>query len=318
LAEKNEACTPYASIAFELGIGVLHDTLRDVGFGEIGRPRRDSAFPSEIKSKKMKHKPAPTLPMQTPRNEGSASPNGCSSSGRLVLLALVTVHMLGVLAEPLRFFSRSVIGEAPEFSLLASFAKPYSQWLYLDHGYFFFAPNPGPSHLLQCTLISEDKSGTSEAADVRAKSVEGSSNSVISVYPDRGQHWPRLLYHRYFMLSEFYNSRFAPSQVTDDLTKDAEFMARWNFDSNIYQQLQDSIKKSLKHSSGATRVTLRRLERSLPDRSQILDERLSTDDPRFIEILPESMMEPVSQTSPLVNPKSVEMLPIAPRLEGKR
>ncbi len=28
----------------------------------------------------------------------------------------------------------------------------YMEALYLDHGYFFFAPNPGPSHLLRCDI----------------------------------------------------------------------------------------------------------------------------------------------------------------------
>ena len=64
------------------------------------------------------------------------------------MLALFSLHFLGVLSEPLRFFSRSDVRTGPEFAALGELLKPYSQWLYINHGYFFFAPNPGPGHLI--------------------------------------------------------------------------------------------------------------------------------------------------------------------------
>jgi hypothetical protein len=69
--------------------------------------------------------------------------------------------------------------------------RPYITALYLDHSYKFFAPNPGDSHLLRYDLYFAD--GTSRV---------GRDDQIL---PDRHGHWPRLLYHRHFMLTEFIN-----------------------------------------------------------------------------------------------------------------
>ncbi len=67
---------------------------------------------------------------------------------------------------------------------LGRLMAPAHQALFLGHGYRFFAPNPGPSHLLvfriyrQGELVREGK------------------------FPNRDEHWPRVIYHRWFMLSE--------------------------------------------------------------------------------------------------------------------
>jgi hypothetical protein len=61
---------------------------------------------------------------------------------------------------------------------------PYLRAAYLNHGYRFFAPNPGPSHLVRFEIDLD--SGTM---------IEGQ-------FPDVDEHYPRLLYHRMFMISE--------------------------------------------------------------------------------------------------------------------
>jgi len=68
---------------------------------------------------------------------------------------------------------------------------PYITAAYLDHSYKFFAPNPGASHLVRYDLYFAD--GTKRV------------NSDDQILPDRLGHWPRLLYHRHFMLTEFMN-----------------------------------------------------------------------------------------------------------------
>ena len=204
----------------------------------------------------------------------------CPAWLRTILLAAFLVHFLGVLSEPLRFFSRSEIQTGPEFSWLGETMKPYSQWLYMNHGYFFFAPNPGPGHLIQCSLSSRSVTEPSE------------NESIQTLFlPDRNEHWPRLLYHRYFMLSEFYTSRFAPQQVTEVLRRDLEFMPRWAFDKEIYDQIQSSIVASLKHTRGKEKVQLRRVERLLPEPDQVLREGWNLNDPRLTIVLPETMIE---------------------------
>jgi len=61
--------------------------------------------------------------------------------------------------------------------------QPYLQLLYLNHGYHFFAPEPGDSTLL--AFAAERPDGT----------------VVRGRIPSPSMH-PRLLYHRHFMLTE--------------------------------------------------------------------------------------------------------------------
>lgn len=206
----------------------------------------------------------------------------CPKKLSIVVLTLGAFHMVGVLAEPLRFFSRSDVAVAPDFELLANSMQTYTQWLYMDHGYFFFAPNPGPGRLIQYT--------------------PSSIPTETRVLPDKKRQSPRLLYHRYLMLAEFYNSRFAPSQISKESSQDPLFLAQWASDLDLYQRLQASIVKGLKHKLGASEFTLRRVERSLPTPYMVLNERVPLDDLRLIEILPESFQEPSVQELPIKKP----------------
>jgi hypothetical protein len=73
--------------------------------------------------------------------------------------------------------------------------RPYLQLLYLNHGYHFFAPEPGESSLL-------------------AFDVERADGTVVhGRIPNRGI-VPRLLYHRHFMLTE--HLRDAPEELEQD------------------------------------------------------------------------------------------------------
>lgn len=62
-------------------------------------------------------------------------------------------------------------------------ALPYNELLFLNHGYHYFAPDPGAS-----TLISYSVPRAGDAP-------------VVGRFPNLSIH-PRLLYHRYFMLAE--------------------------------------------------------------------------------------------------------------------
>lgn len=235
----------------------------------------------------------------------------CSPRKKLVITVLVIIHLLAVLAQPLRFFSRRASGEeGPEFVWLSNWMRPYSQWLYLDHGYFFFAPNPGPGHLVQYRFTSGGGDDLTKNRTETSSITGNSGPEVGGLFPDRFQHRPRLLYHRYFMLSEFYHSRFAPTQVSEELKKDPEFLARWNYDSHIYRQLQTSIKRSLSHSRGQSVAELARLERGLPDPAEILQEGRKLTDPRFLIVLPEFMDDGTGSNN--------EALPEKPKAEALR
>lgn len=114
---------------------------------------------------------------------------------RAIVSAAVVWHLIGVMVAPLsvppRFEGRdSVLG-----SQLKTVYTPYITALYLNHAYKFFAPNPGDSHLVRYDLYFAD--GTKRVGRDE------------QLFPDRLRHWPRLLYHRHFMLTEFIND-FAP------------------------------------------------------------------------------------------------------------
>ncbi len=92
------------------------------------------------------------------------------------LLAYLFIVALGPLANPVgsEFLTRP----------LARAVAPIHRALFLGHGYRFFGPDPGPSHLVIYRV--SDSNG----------------NLVEARFPDPEKHWPRLMYHRWFMLSE--------------------------------------------------------------------------------------------------------------------
>ncbi len=107
---------------------------------------------------------------------------------RLITVGLL-YHVLGMIVAPL------VV--PPTSSLLRSVSgvfRPYLQTFYLNHGFHFFAPEPGDSTLVAFTVERED--GT----------------TMQGIMPNR-KIWPRLLYHRHFMLTE------SLSYVPDELSE---------------------------------------------------------------------------------------------------
>jgi hypothetical protein len=124
-----------------------------------------------------------TTPGQKPAQRRER-PNRPRPAVRAALSALILLHLLAVFAGPWAL--------PPQRSQLAAtcarLLHPYLQALSLDNGYRFFAPEPGPSHL------------------VRYEVVLPGGEKINRTFPNRQEQWPRLLYHRYFMLSEFINS----------------------------------------------------------------------------------------------------------------
>ncbi len=105
---------------------------------------------------------------------------------RAVSLWLV-FHLAAIIVAP------SAVAPASELARGACrLFQPYLGALYLDHGYHFFAPEPAESTLL--AYVAEREDGT----------------VVRGRIPDR-KTVPRLLYHRYFMLTEHMND--APEDV---------------------------------------------------------------------------------------------------------
>jgi hypothetical protein len=126
---------------------------------------------------------APGTPSAIARPDG-----GLSSNWKLVISLLVSLHVIAVFVGPW-----AMPPHGSELArTIATGMGPYLQGAFLNNGYRFFAPEPGPGHLVKYEVIRRDGS-----------KIEGS-------FPDKKTEWPRLLYHRYFMLSEFLNSLSAP------------------------------------------------------------------------------------------------------------
>lgn len=113
-----------------------------------------------------------------------------SLGARVVVSLALAYHIVAVLIHPLGTMPQFDTPGAPPIlpEAVRPAFQPYITALSLDHTYKFFAPNPGPSHLLRYDLYYAD--GRKEIGDLKNQ------------FPDKTQHWPRLLYHRYFMLAE--------------------------------------------------------------------------------------------------------------------
>lgn len=109
------------------------------------------------------------------------------AAASLGLVWHVVAIMIAPISTPPRFEGPpSVLG-----TTLGRVYRPYITAMFLDHAYKFFAPNPGDSHLIRYDLYFAD--GTKKI------------HQEDQIFPDRTRHWPRLLYHRHFMLTEFIN-----------------------------------------------------------------------------------------------------------------
>lgn len=138
--------------------------------------------------------PAPCsllLPMSknrpnTPQRDSSGSAarrgNRPSAAVRIVVSVMLVWHVSAVFLAPLSI--------PPSSGLVRRVAQgPPMQWylngLYLNHGYAFFAPDPGDGHLVRYVVLDQNRRPIKEGE-----------------FPNRETQWPRLFYHRYFMLAE--------------------------------------------------------------------------------------------------------------------
>jgi len=125
-----------------------------------------------------------------------------SKFSRHVASAAIVFYLIVVVIGPLS----NPIG-SQHFSVpIAERISPVQRVLFLGHGYRFFAPDPGPTHRLLYRGVHAD--GTEFSGH----------------FPDRDNNWPRLLYHRWFMLSEtlFNEQVLKPSEAQFQL-RQAEY-----------------------------------------------------------------------------------------------
>ncbi len=105
-----------------------------------------------------------------------------SRRARGVVSLLLILHLLAIASAPLAMEPSSLPAQK-----VFAFFRPYLDGAFLNHGYHFFAPEPGPSHLIRYELTFSD------------------GRVEVGVFPNPAEQKPRLNYHRHFMLSEFAN-----------------------------------------------------------------------------------------------------------------
>ncbi len=154
-------------------------------------------------------------------------PRGTAASIGYALVSLWLVyHLAGIVIAP---------WSVPPSSRLVQnswrYVGPYVQILFLNHGYHYFAPEPGNSTLIGYVVEMPD--GRHETGRI----------------PNRGI-WPRLLYHRHFMLTEF-------------------LAASDNYPPKIHDELLKSMARELCREHGAIRVTLTKVTHKLPSMERI-------------------------------------------------
>ncbi|MFK8113694.1 MAG: hypothetical protein AB8B91_15940 [Rubripirellula sp.] len=182
---------------------------------------------------------------------------------RVGLSVLIVAHLLAVVLPPLSFQTQP----SPSVSTLLAPVEGYGQFLYVDRGYAFFAPDPGPSHLVQAAV--KDDSG----------------NLVEKMFPDRQQQFPRLLYHRYFMLTEFLEEIYQPPTPPELAELDAEEAAIWERARSRYEHVRTSFVEHLKHEHPGKEVAIRRVEHLIPNIVEYQNEPIELTDPRLYQVL---------------------------------
>ncbi len=227
-----------------------------------------------------------TLPADRPP---TAKPRALLSPwAKLLISVLLVVHLAAVVTPPLAFGARF---SSPLMEPIARLLAPYCSAMYLNHGYAFFAPNPGPNHLVDYTVEFKD-----------------GRPPVTGRFPNLREERPRLLYHRHFMLSESLNTRFAPDTFDTEpspppLTATAgererfavtkqeyeRAKARWQHARKQYEAMQKSITAHLKHVYGGDEVKIARIEHLPADPDAVMYERRSLADPASYRELPEKL-----------------------------
>ncbi|HTQ39474.1 MAG TPA: hypothetical protein VMJ32_10620 [Pirellulales bacterium] len=188
--------------------------------------------------------------------EGKPVPKASLALHWKVLISVVLlVHMTALIAAPMAAGPCSEL----ERQVARSFSW-YTTLAYIDHGYRFFCPEPSAGHLVRYTLSYPN--GTTKT----------------DVFPNLKEQWPRLLYHRFFMLSEKLARLMSPdipADAPEEVRRDAEVERK------VMQPALDAMVRSygmhLLETTGAKAVTLEYVEHEIPEEEDMLRDRPLTD-----------------------------------------
>ena len=219
------------------------------------------------------------------RTRADSWPQWGRNLASVVLLIYLFLMVLAPLSNP--------VASADLTGPMAEAAGPALRALNLNHGYRFFGPEPGPSHLIAYTIT--DSAGKTKEYQI----------------PDAQKTWPRLAYHRWFMLSEslFHEFDMTPTEqafqegqmqlaiLTDELKREGKFSVAERVhrqrvrEAENYERANKRIKKRvrglavylLKQHHGV-QIDLKIQERGLPSPLDLVRE-IGLDDPRYLTTL---------------------------------
>jgi hypothetical protein len=178
---------------------------------------------------------------------------------RRLVTAVLVFHLLAVVVPPMQLATTtSPVMRSPFMERIGWLFQPYDDVLYLNHGYAFFAPNPGSNFLLVARLQFRD----------------GREPLVIRL-PDVDQRFPRLMYHRHFMLSEHFNGAYPGS--AEPINATAEVKAGWRRSHQLFEKREASIIQHLTEAYGASHVTLERWEHRPPSTVEMFQRQMPMD-----------------------------------------
>lgn len=216
----------------------------------------------------MSPKPAPTTASAPPAVAPEPRPWSPRRRGVASLLIALTIFIvfMGPVTNPIA--TEELTG--PIGRLLA----PVHQALYLSHGYRFFAPDPGPSHLLVYRLHYPD-------GRVQEKR-----------FPDAERISPRLRYHRWFMLSE---TLFAEHASQPDRASFERMQTEMAAQASRYARgSQPGLAKELEQSAARQRQAFERSQKRIAELVQAVGKVLIRDsDAERVELFCQERMIPL-------------------------
>ncbi|MEM9365455.1 MAG: hypothetical protein AAGD07_05625 [Planctomycetota bacterium] len=203
---------------------------------------------------------------------------------RFLISILVVGHLLAVFLPPMAFQTQGLRGISPSVLSVLRPIEGYAQFLYLDRGYAFFAPDPGPSHLLRAVAAETPN-------DLEPPTLDEEESSSVTI-PNLESQWPRLLYHRHFMLSEFLHENFEPALPEGVEAFVGNIVTREEIDvlqlgRRRYEAIANSMRRRFAQELGAPSATLARVEHRQPDFVSFALDPISLDDARLRGLLPD-------------------------------
>jgi hypothetical protein len=184
------------------------------------------------------------------------------SISRAIISLLVIVHVVAIAVPPFMLQASGPGGTSPIGEVVMNVLQPYIDVAFLNHGYAFFAPNPGPSHLVRARIEFDDGRGPIE-----------------ETFPNLDQQWPRLLYHRHFMLSEQLTAQYQPPQLPPEISQSPELAERWQTARRMYELKLRSFKEHLQSKYNAPHVTLTRVQHRMIDVFEVGEQHKKIDAP---------------------------------------